>query len=197
MKRIALLGFIIIGLPIIFGACKKDEYCDGYVGKLYLYTCSKIENSILKEDTLKYTENDTVSDDTIRFRIKFTISSYGKLENQLSANPYSAIAHCGDIALPANKIQSGIFLMQVGGITVNMDTVSGSAKLRQSLYFTKSFKLPLEYNKVWESITSGVYDDLTFSLPSPHNSKNIRFVSTLIKEKGDFLDATSVSVFCK
>lgn len=200
MKRIVLLGFLLIGLPILFTACKKDEYCDGYVGKLYLYTCSKVENSILRDDNLKYTENDTVSDDTIRFMVKFTTSSYGKSEIKDMNNPYSTMASCGDITLPANKINSGAFTLELNGKLFPLDSISSRAILKTADLpnLPKFYNLPADNWRLWSDLRSGaVKDDLIFYLPSPHFSKNIIFSSHLIKEKGDTLKAVSPNVFCK
>lgn len=200
MKRIALLGFLLIGLPVLFTACKKDEYCDGYVGKLYLYTCSKIENSILRADTLKYTENDTVSDDTIRLEVKFTTSSYGKEEIKESYNPYSTMASCGDMSLPANKINSGAFILESDGKLIHLDSISSKAILKTAdrPNFPKFYNLPADNWRLWSDLRSGaVLDNLIFYLPSPHFSKSMTFSSQLIKEKGDTLKTISPKVFCK
>lgn len=200
MKRIAILGFLLIGLPVLFTACKKDEYCGGYVGKLYLYSCSKIENSILREDTLKYNENDTVSDDTIRFMVKFTTSSYGKTEIKDRYNPYSTMASCGDIVLPANKINSGAFILETDGKLFHLDSISTKAILNYAGLSTlpKFYNLPTDNWRLWSDLRSGaVLDNLIFYLPSPHFSQNMTFSSQLIKEKGDTLKAISPKVFCR
>jgi hypothetical protein len=200
MKRIALLGFLLIGLPVLFTACNKDEYCGGYVGKLYLYTCSKIENSILREDTIKYIENDTVSDDTIRFMVKFTTSSYGKTEIKERYNPYSTMASCGDMALPANKINSGAFILKSNGQLIHLDSISSRAILKTAdrPNFPKFYNLPADNWRLWSDLRSGaVLDNLIFYLPTPHFLKNMTFLSQLIKEKGDTLKAVGPKVFCR
>jgi hypothetical protein len=200
MKRIAILGFLLIGLPVLFTACKKDEYCNGYVGKLYIYTCSKIENSILREDTLKYIENDTVNDDTIRFKVKFTTSSYGKTEIKERYNPYSTMASCGDIVLPANLINSGAFILESNGQLIHLDSISSRAILKFAGLSTlpKFYNLPTDNWRLWSDLRSGaVLDNLVFYLPTPHFLKNMTFSSKLIKEKGDTLKAISPKVFCR
>lgn len=191
MKQIALLGFILVGLPILFTACDKCR-----PGKAYFYTYSKIENHLVKQNFIdSYEQNDTVTEDTIRVRMHFEHDFIAKNEIQNTSNAYSVLACEPAEPKIKNKIQNLIF-----GLFLNSDTLNINSALLNSLVL----RIP-EANYNWPQNKDAFFAHFNIAEPyrvnafflSPHNSKNIQFVTWAIKENGDTLKAISQKVFCK
>lgn len=197
MKRIALLGFIIIGLPIIFTACC---FCGGCDPSISHWTYSKIESKFVNQNTNEtYHEGDTTYTDSIKTNILFTSEQLATISPPNMTSVYSAVA-CGKQEFEfhqKNKIQNFVFKLALDGDLQNADTISSNLinlKLKSQTFNwltnRKVFMLNMQ-------LVANRIDKLEVSFPSPHNSKYIQFVTWAIKENGDTLKAISPKVFCK
>jgi len=193
MKRIALLGFIVFVVPVIFTACDSCSKTAREAPQFWTY--SKIENRLLKQNMLdEYHENDTIDIDTIRVSMLFEQTNFSFYEDKKSSDNYSAMA-CDFSPRKKNPINFFIFNIAIDGDIKNQDTT-----------LLKSLEIDMYYSKFnwlnnreaflhYFNVVNPSY--LKANILSPHNSKYIQFVTWAIKENGDTLKAISPKVFCK
>ena len=190
MKRIALVIIIIIVVPVWIVSCNPCGIKDYPKFRTY----SKIENQIFKNDmTGFHHENDTLMNDTIRGIIRLQSNYFSILEKQNGYNCYSAIACEPAEPKEKNPIRNFLFGIAINGNINNQDTT-----LLKSLNLKiNGYKWPMEKDMFFTDFDREEFPYIIFNIFSPHNSKDIQFVTWAIKENGDTLKAISQKVFCK
>ncbi len=192
MKRIALLGFIVLIVPIIFAACCACGGCSDVTP----WTYTGIENKLQKDSTTIYQEGDTITTDSIDaiVLLKSEISMFKP--KQISI--YSAMA-CGltESGLRQNNyIFEWVFKLAIDGDILNADTIpSHLIELKidnQSFNFQKDKSWFIQH---FNNLTT--LDKFEVKFPSPHNSKNIQLIILATKENLLVMRAVSQKVFCK
>jgi hypothetical protein len=194
MKRIALLGFIVFLVPVIFTAC--DPCSQSLKDYPKFRTYSKIENQIFKPVSMNvYLDNDTIVEDTILLKIEFTSNYFSSLKKPNYCKNYSLMA-----CEPAEPRERNILKKFLFGLAINEDTQNLNKALLQSMEFNiygSHYIWPKDEKNFLNYFVHQEQDYLGVSFPSPHNSKYIQFVTWAIKENGDTLKAISQKVFCR
>jgi hypothetical protein len=197
MKRLlafGFLGFLILGLPLLFTACFPGS-CNGKKTSSFV-TYASIRTVFLQPNLQdSYLENDSISEDTINGSLFMETLFFTNHEKVNRSNPYAAMACDPVFPQPKNKLVKMQFgLITNGNVTQIDTTISSSLVLNiQGQVFNWSQSRDLALSNLRSENMPSV---MRYKFKSTHSKQPVQLIVWALKESGDTLKGiTPIAVF--